>query len=391
MRARHIEKLRIGLVMIALVFGGVAGPLFGDEAPAKVALYTMGPGDTAFSRFGHAAVCVFDNPSTEGRCYNYGTADFSTPVPLTWNVLKGKANFWLSVIDHDRMIQNYRRHDRTVYRQFLPLTPDQTSEMLRRLTRDATPDNKSYIYDHFEDNCSTRPRDLIDLILPGRLRAATDRDQGDTLRHFVREGLAYDLRMLALSELALGRALDAPRTRWQAMFLPRVLRQEVQKHLGAVPEVVYVRRGPDRGGDLLGGVWVLAGLALALGVPGCAAVWWGGERLRRLGLLVPAVVVSLVGLSVVIGPLISTLPEFQINELLLVLLPTDVGLAFLAGRALRRGLTVRTAMVLAAAVLSLAGWFVQPILGPLLLAGAVLVPGWLTAVRQRRLDWRRVQ
>src|SRR5262249_22317515 len=60
------------------------------RAAPTVELYTMGPGDDLFSAFGHAAVCVLDERSPAGRCYNYGTADFRTPLPLTWAFVRGR-------------------------------------------------------------------------------------------------------------------------------------------------------------------------------------------------------------------------------------------------------------------------------------------------------------
>ena len=48
------------------------------DAPPEIDVYTMGEGDDLFSHFGHAAICVTDTYSPRGRCYNYGTADFST-------------------------------------------------------------------------------------------------------------------------------------------------------------------------------------------------------------------------------------------------------------------------------------------------------------------------
>ena len=55
--------------------------LFQATTPSggRVDLYTFGPGEDVFSKFGHAAICVFDEEGLGGRCFNYGTADFSTP------------------------------------------------------------------------------------------------------------------------------------------------------------------------------------------------------------------------------------------------------------------------------------------------------------------------
>src|SRR5581483_2002964 len=94
-------------------------------AAPRIELYTMGAGDDLFSAFGHAAICVLDEQSPRGRCYNYGTADFRTPLPLTWDFIRGRARFWVSVADLPAMLWLYRQEDRTVYRQRLALSDEQ--------------------------------------------------------------------------------------------------------------------------------------------------------------------------------------------------------------------------------------------------------------------------
>jgi hypothetical protein len=103
-----------------------------------VELYTIGPGDDLFSKFGHAALCVFDEGRTGGRCFNYGTADFSTPGPLTWEVARGRAEFWVSVSPYREMLRLYLAEDRTIYRQVLPLTATTTSSTTARPDRGIT-------------------------------------------------------------------------------------------------------------------------------------------------------------------------------------------------------------------------------------------------------------
>lgn len=111
----------------------------------------MGPGDDLFSRFGHAAICITDEESPLGRCYNYGTADFSTPGPLTWGVLRGNGQFWVSVSSLPRMLALYQLEDRTVYRQRLPLSPTQAESIARELHKADRPEHTLYNYRHFDD------------------------------------------------------------------------------------------------------------------------------------------------------------------------------------------------------------------------------------------------
>lgn len=127
---------RVAILVAALVLAGgrpaaAQEPSLRPAAPRLpvVEVYTMGPGEELFSAFGHGAICVTDEQSPLGRCYNYGTADFSTPGPLTWNFLRGRALFWVSVAPRPLMEALYRHEDRTLYRQRLPLPEAQ----IRRL------------------------------------------------------------------------------------------------------------------------------------------------------------------------------------------------------------------------------------------------------------------
>lgn len=372
--------MSVGLLALAWVAQAHAG-----GAPT-VALYTMGPGDDVFSRFGHAAACVFDQKHPEGRCYNYGTADFSSPGPLTWAVLQGRAEFWLSVTPHPRMIAAYKRQDRALFRQDLPLGDAEARELAQRLEMDARPELRRFIYHHFEDNCATRLRDHIDAVSGGALRKATEVYRGDDLRGSVREGFAGDKRVLVLSELLLGRVLDVPRTRWEAMFLPRAMRREVEAHFGVAPEVEYARRGPPPQGEPGAAPWAMLILALSIGVPAVLVVSISAPDALagRVAASVALGAVALVGLPVVALAVVSSEPELWFNEVLLVLLPTDVVLMGLVGAARRRVLAARGAMLGGVVVLSLVGVLIQPLWGPLALAVAALAPSAALARRETR-------
>src|SRR5512144_1981292 len=138
---------------------GLAGALLlvvassvAHAAPPSIELYTMGQGDEIFSAFGHAAICVTGDDAPAGRCYNYGTADFTTPVPLTWNFIRGRALFWVSVTDTFHMLRYYEHVGRAVWRQRLTLTPDQAERVAAALAASSDERVKYYRYHHFDDN-----------------------------------------------------------------------------------------------------------------------------------------------------------------------------------------------------------------------------------------------
>lgn len=342
------------------------------RAAPVIDVYTMGPGDELFSAFGHAAICVTDEREPRGRCYNYGTADFTTPVPLTWAFIRGRARFWVSTTDAPHMLGYYASVGRAVWRQRLSLPPDEATRVAGALAASAEEGAKYYRYHHFEDNCTTRIRDVLDRATGGRL--SRDRvDRGKSFRQWARQGFAGDWPLLAAVELLLGRSADRRTDSWQAMFLPSELRAEVARRFDAPPlTVVPGRPRPPPGVTWLGlAVYVIAGALLAI-VVGVHA---------RTGRALTAFVLGLVGTILWALAALSTFPELRRNELLLSFWPTDALLPWLG----RRYLVARV-VVLALVIVAHLGLLVQP-LAPSLLA--LLPLATLCCKTLIRTSWRR--
>lgn len=375
--------------ILAGLLASLAASAGGGGAPS-IDVYTMGQGDELFTHFGHSAICVTDEVSPEGRCYNYGTADFSTPVPLTIEFLRGRARFWVSRQDPARMVAAYAREDRTVWRQRLPLSPEQHLALSTRLERAASTEERYYRYHHFEDNCTTRIRDLVDEVLGGALgRDTRDRAERPSFREYARAGFAGDAPLLVAADLVLGRARDRATTRWESMFLPELLRDELEVVLGARPEVVHQRRSapaprPNWTGRAL---LVAAGIVLSA----LALLFGSGRRALGVAAVLPAgLVLGAAGLGLWSLAALSAFEELRANEALLVLWPTDLALPLLAslspGRLLALYVRARLISLGVVACLSALGVLVQPLWAPLLL---VVLPLGVLHVRTRRPPARR--
>ncbi len=332
--------------------------------PPAIDVYTMGQGSDLFERFGHAAICVVDTRHpARTLCYNYGTTDFgSPPEELGWRFLRGTAMFWVSVWPLDRMLRVYRAHDRTVWRQRLVLSPDAARRVAAHLARDALPENRYYRYHHFYDNCSTRVRDVIDDATDGKLSGDGDESLSVTFRQLGRQRLAGERAPLLLGDLLVGRNADLVVDVHDGMFLPSLLREQVTRRFGVEPEVVYRRRGPafpqDPGSNVATIAAVGAGLAALLALPKGRRVVRGlvGAVLGVLSLVVWAVVAA------------STVPELRMNELVLVLWPTDLALGFLSAERGQRYARVRVAGLALCALLAAVGVLRQPVLPFVVLA-----------------------
>lgn len=331
----------------------------GDANTPIIELVTMGPGELLWEKWGHAALCVRYPDPRRDVCYNYGTTDFANPVTLVWDFLRGRSLFWVSRTTPQRMIHFYSNVlDRTMWVQTLPLSPDkarETAEVLKTASRE---ENKYYKYHHYEDNCSTRVRDIVDTALGGVLSAGEER-YPYSFREITRRGLSEYPVLVILSDFGIGRPADRIATIYQAMHLPDVLRDEVKRHAGIEPVVIYERRGRDFDvSHPASRLWLFA-VALLLAVPAVASHLTG--RYRRLGLAIAIVPPALIGTLLWSMAIISTLPEIRYNEVILVLWPTDLALPFLSPTRRRQYARVRVVALMLVSILSVLGVLHQPL------------------------------
>ena len=139
---------RLWLALLLLVAAPAA--VAAAEPETRIELYTMGSGDDVFEAFGHSALCVLDARHPRGVCYNYGTSDFTDPVRLIWEVLRGRARFWVARMPLPLMIEAYTEDDRSIYRQKLELAEEPARKLAARLEEDLRPENKYYTYHHYQ-------------------------------------------------------------------------------------------------------------------------------------------------------------------------------------------------------------------------------------------------
>ena len=329
---RSSSLLLAGLMAVAAttpVLGQLPGAQTESAEATPIFLLTMGPDQSVvFRKWGHAALCVGD------QCLNYGVTDFSRPVGLVQEVLRGEAIFWVAVSDYEDMVRVYSRDDRSVFRQDLELSPEGRAALIGRLSRDLVPGQGEYVYNHFEDNCTSRIRDYLDEASSGELREPIPLPppfgtpgREPTFRSDIRRGLYEDRFLLWLSDVGVGSVADQPISSFDAMFLPGALRYGVEQAFDAPPRKLHSGSygdllPPDPGSrPYLPGLFAIAALlALLILLP-------GRSGLRRAGVGAAAVLMAAVGVLATIVLAVSPLPEFRTSLLALAVPPSDLLLA----------------------------------------------------------------
>jgi hypothetical protein len=188
-------------------------------------LVTFSPGDDVPSWWGHGSLVVEDKRLQQSRLYNYGMFSFDDAMLARFAM--GRLEFWVGHSSVGATFRFYREEDRDVRVQELNLTPEQRVGVAKRLADNVLPENREYLYHHYNDNCVTRLRDMIDGATGGQLREA-DRAPGRmTLREHTRRYTAVNAPMSVLLDFMMNDEIDHPITRWEEAFLPDELEAQV--------------------------------------------------------------------------------------------------------------------------------------------------------------------
>ncbi len=151
------------LIIALLVFCGTQSysqPMHLSEK-AEISIITCGPSyKEVYSAFGHSAIRVIDPEFGFDYAFNYGVFDFDKPN-FYLNFAKGRNYYLLAVYDYENFEWPYLRDNRFVHEQVLNLTQSQKEKIFSFLLWNAKPENRTYRYDYYQDNCATKIRDVL--------------------------------------------------------------------------------------------------------------------------------------------------------------------------------------------------------------------------------------
>ena len=223
-----MKKITIILILLFLSHSSFAQDAESDFGNIDIYLHTVDVGDLVYNNFGHTAVRVHNKNTGTDEVYNWGIFDFKDPVEFSFNFYKGVLIYKLGVYPYSSALRHYKLENRTVWEDKLSLTTNQKKSLLQRLSWNRSPENISYRYHYFFNNCSTMVRDYFDEALNGNLeKAYSPLLSGQKFRDKVQQGYATNPEVQLPLDILMNANIDVEMTRWQQMFLPLNLRQEL--------------------------------------------------------------------------------------------------------------------------------------------------------------------
>lgn len=155
----------------------------------EVSLLTCSPHEEVYSLYGHSAIRWHDlhqeGPlAGEDLAFNWGIFNFDKPYFVARFVF-GLTDYELGTISFRTFCAYYEHWGSSVTEQVLNLTNEEKLQVRDALANNLRPENRIYRYNFFYDNCSTRPRDIVEKCINGKIEYAPREDYSPSYREMV--------------------------------------------------------------------------------------------------------------------------------------------------------------------------------------------------------------
>lgn len=207
-----------------LIFLGYTLPIYTQESKSdsiRFSLLTCAPGEEIYSLFGHTAIRYENYTRKQDFVFNYGMFSFNTPN-FVMRFLLGETDYQLGVVPFPYFQMEYAERGSSVYQQVLNLTTEEKSKLLQLLDDNYHPSNRTYRYNYFYDNCTSRARNKIEECINGDV-VYEEPDSSVSFRDIIREYTAGHPWDALGIDLCLGDEADVPIDYRNQMFAPFVM------------------------------------------------------------------------------------------------------------------------------------------------------------------------
>ncbi|MBE0638462.1 MAG: DUF4105 domain-containing protein [Bacteroidales bacterium] len=312
---KSLNSLSRRLIFLLVAFLYCSPAIFAQQLSdqAKISILTCGQGEDLYAIFGHTAIRIVDPLNRFDKVYNYGTFDFSQSH-FYLRFLMGNLEYALTVTDFDDFLEEYTSENRSIYEQVLTFDTGLLNRIYDSLEMNSLTENRGYLYDFFEDNCTTR---VLGLLYAQAGDQGYDdlfnHPSGSTFRQELRQYIHHDPWLSLGINLLLGKQSDIKISNYQSYFLPANLMNGLAKTdwVGESKLLFQGKETFERPGDFAGPM-VFFWLLLVLYVAEILLLKTTRQTSDRFDLFI-FTVTGILGLLFLFLRLFSDHPSFQSN------------------------------------------------------------------------------
>ena len=163
-----MKRFIVSILLVSFTFLSLHSQVLLSDS-AKISLMTASPWPNAvYALFGHTAILVQDDSTHTDSMFNYGFFDTSEPN-FIYHFMRGETDYVLGVTSYEDFLFEYKFKGVEVVQQELNLTQIEKQALWEALYINSLPENRQYRYNYFYDNCATRPRDMIEKYINGKV------------------------------------------------------------------------------------------------------------------------------------------------------------------------------------------------------------------------------
>jgi len=351
----------------------------------EFSLITCSPHEEIYSLYGHSALRVRDlhRGHEEDVAFNWGVFNYHNPYFVP-RFIFGLTDYELGIAPFQAFCKYYQHWGSGVMEQVLDLTSVEKYKLHLALKENYQPENRVYRYNYFYDNCSTRPRDIVERCVDGSVMYEQRNDYEPTFREIIHENAAHHRWTLYGIDMLLGLKADLKTTREEQEFLPANMlhdfdHAQIRDGEGNLRPLVKERRLPvSPGVQIVEGDVLITPTVCAIGVLLLSLALFVIEwRRRKTFVFWDTALMLLLGLPgcVLTLMIFSQHPTTSLNlELLLV---NPVHLVFLPSVLKRRQTRYWLLLAVMVALYMLGAFFQHYAEGMLILASSLLLRIWI--------------
>jgi hypothetical protein len=162
-----IKKIIFLVLFLSLLSGSI---IFAQGENLTLKIAVIGPGDELYFWWGHIALVIEDSTANASRFYDYGLFSFDNEN-FFYNFAFGRLLYSCGVSSTESNFGSYFKTNRDITIYTLEIQNEKRIEIKEFANHNVLPENRDYFYHHFRDNCSTRIRDIIDMMTDGQFSA----------------------------------------------------------------------------------------------------------------------------------------------------------------------------------------------------------------------------
>lgn len=193
-----------------------AYPRLSDKA--NISILTYSRTNEVHAMYGHTAMRVCDATNGFDMIFNYGMFDFRSDY-FVYRFARGYTDYILGISNFQNLTIECYIRNMSVSEQVLNLTSLEKQKVFDYLMNNAEPQNRTYRYNFLFDNCATRPRQVIENCVSGKV-VYKDTIATKTFRTLIHDCIGPNKWLTFGIDLVLGSPLDSKATYREQMFLP---------------------------------------------------------------------------------------------------------------------------------------------------------------------------